>query len=241
MCIISSCQVTGNSYYGIMAVPAPSEGGVELITMPLGPKHNARPTCSVNSDYADALWSCCTADALRKVVRSINPDKFQMTTGAGTSETAGRKRKAREVYDHVPPPEQTLIVTLQSDVATLKKEKVKLAKKLEKRQSTIAEKDEVIAKQKEEIGRLKKDLKTAKNAKKPKSIPKKCPQCEKRARDESSPDNRRSAKQQSQQSGPDIVQVLVAERDKNDKLVMDLTSQLANTLKEVVKDVVQGK
>ena len=247
MCIVSSCQVTGSTYYGIIAVLESPGDKLELITLPLGPKHNARSTCSVNSEYASALWLRCTEDVLRGVVRSINPDKFNMTTGIDASgSTGGRKRKSAQELCK-PTPEEALIVSLQSDMEALRKDNKKLRKQLERRDSTIVANTSTIEEKKTEIKKLKSELKSAKNAKKPKSIPSKCTQCTKRAREEATPENNKTSRggqvttlqQQSQQSDQDIERVLVSERDKNDKLVMDLTSQMTNTLQRVVADVVQ--
>ena len=44
-----------------------------------------------------------------------------------------------------------------------------------------------------------------------------------------------------QQSGAEMVQVLVNERDKNDKLVLNLTEQMMDTLKKMVADVVPNQ
>lgn len=241
MCIVSSCQVTGNAYYGIVAVGATPNGGVELVPVLLGPKHTARPTCCVNVEYANALWLRCTEDALRDVVRSINPDKFNMSAGTDAAEsTEGRKRKSPPAVC-VPDPDKAQIVLLQSELETLRKEIKRLTKTLERRDTTIIEKESIVAENKKEITQLKKDLKTAQNAKKPKSAPRECTKCAMRAREETTPENRKSSKQQPQPQSADIVQVLVSERDKNDKLVMDLTSQMTDTLVKVVADVVKAK
>ena len=170
-----------------------------------------------------------------------------MATGIDArGSTEGRKRKPPQVQCK-PTPEEVLVVSLRSDIEILKKENKKLLKRLEKRDSTISENESAIAEKKKEIKELKNELKSAKNAKKAKSIPSKCTQCTMRAREETTPANNKTSRggqqqQQSRQStNQDIVQVLVSERDKNDKLVMDLTSQMTNTLQKVVADVVQSR
>lgn len=226
---------------------------LKLITLPLGPKHNARPTRRVNTEYANALWDRCNVDALRDVVRSINPDKFNMVSGTDTHEsTVGRKRRTTQE-----PCELTLeqaqaahIVSLQSDLETEKKEVKKLEKQLAQRNNKIATQSEDIAEYKRDIARLKKDLKKEQN-KKPKSIPSKCTRCTTRAREETTPENNKTSKggrvaqltseQQPQHAVENMVRVLVSERDKNDKLVLDLTAAMTNTLQKVVADVVQNK
>ena len=240
--------MTGGTYYGIIAVPATHGDKLELVTLPLGPKHNARSTCSVNSEYVGALWRRCTEDVIRGVVRSINPDKFNMTTGIGASESSrGRKRQSPQ-EPCKPTQEEALVVSLQSDIENLKRDKKKLLTKLTQRESTITANDITITELKAEIKELKKELKSAR-AKKPKSIPSKCTRCTTRAQEETTPANNKRSRggqattlqQKSRQSDQDIVRVLVAERDKNDRLVLDLTSQLTSTLHKVVENVVQMK
>ena len=218
---------------------------VKLITLPLGPKHQSRPTHRVNGEYADALWLHCSEDKLRGVVRKINPDKFNMAAGVDTTQksTVGRKRRSTQEPCE-PTPEDALnavIVSLQSDLETEKKGVRKLEKRVQNRDAKIAEHEKTIAKQKKEIAQLKKDVKKEKN-KKPKSTP--CTRCTTRAREETTPENNKTSrggpsKQESQQSGEEMVRVLVGERDKNDQLVLNLTAQMTTCLKQVVSDVVQ--
>ena len=226
---------------------------VKLITLPLGPKFQARPTRHVNGAYVDALWLQCTEDKLRGVVREINPDKFNMAAGVDTTcdRTAGRKRKSTQEPNE-PTPEQALqalIVSLQSDVETEKREVKKLKKHIASRDKKITDNEKIITKQKGEISKLKKDLKKEKTQKR-KSTPSKCTRCTRRAREENTPENNASGggqvaqvttTQPPQQSGAEMVQVLVNERDKNDKLVLNLTEQMMNTLKKVVADVVPNQ
>jgi uncharacterized coiled-coil protein SlyX len=246
MCIISSCHVTGFTYYGVMAEVDGDE--VKLVTLPLGPKHQSRPTQRVNGEYADALWLHCTEEKLRGVVRKINPDKFNMAAGVDTTQesTVGRKRRSPpELCD--PTPGDALnaaIVSLQSDLETEKKKVRKLEKRVQHRDAKIAEHENTIAKQKMDIAQLKKDVKKEKN-KKPKTTP--CTRCTTRAREETTPENNKTSsggpsKQKSGRVGDgaaEMVRVLVGERDKNDKLVLNLTAQMTKTLTQVVSGVVQ--